>query len=206
MTHSFLDQPPLPTSRTILLMTKVHSGSKSFSQLSTLSSLPRSHSRQKSITPTLMRRARCACLWSAQRTGSLPPKLTKVGLIAIPASAGKLMLHTHFMVWSRITSPCKEHGFGLDYSVKVLMQLLVPVPKHHFFSFFHQTGLANKLSGNVWFFKKTLTLTQISFKSGTIKVNLWILTMHSLLNFNVCCISEIYIPISILDIYTISCI
>lgn len=60
-------------------MTKVHSGLKSFSPPSTLSSLPRSHSRQRSTTPTLMRRARCACLWSVQRTGSLPPKLTKVG-------------------------------------------------------------------------------------------------------------------------------
>lgn len=65
--------------RITLLMTKVLSELKSFSQRSTPSNLLRSLLRQKSITPTSMRRARCACLWSAQRTGNLPPKLTKVG-------------------------------------------------------------------------------------------------------------------------------
>lgn len=65
--------------RITLLMTKAHSELKSFSQRSTPSNLLRSLLRQKSITPTSMRRARCACLWSAQRTGNLPPKLTKVG-------------------------------------------------------------------------------------------------------------------------------
>lgn len=66
------------TFRTTLPMTKVRSGLRSFSPLSTPSSLPRSHSRQRSITQTSTRRARCACLWSVQRTGNLPPKLTKV--------------------------------------------------------------------------------------------------------------------------------
>lgn len=65
--------------RITLLMTKARSELKSFSQRSTPSNLLRSLLRQKSITPTSMRRARCACPWSAQRTGNLPPKLTKVG-------------------------------------------------------------------------------------------------------------------------------
>uniref|UniRef100_A0A3P8WZ94 Ubiquitin-conjugating enzyme E2 L3-like n=1 Tax=Cynoglossus semilaevis TaxID=244447 RepID=A0A3P8WZ94_CYNSE len=60
------------------LIVPVHSGLKSFSRQSIPLNLPRSHSRQRSIIPTSMRRVRFACLSSVLRTGSLPPKLTKV--------------------------------------------------------------------------------------------------------------------------------
>lgn len=125
----------LLTSRITLPTTKVHSGLKSFFPLSTLSSPPRSHSRQKSITPTLMRRARCACLWSAQRTGSQPPKLTKVGVLVLAlhgASGDALRLLNHFLVWLHIICQCFyiEQGWRFKKKDKHAdIFFFLPIPK-----------------------------------------------------------------------------